>query len=77
MTAIHEELARVVAAMPAERAQQVLDFARALGPPGAAAGPVEYEDWTEEDMRAASAESMRRFDLEHPENEGYDDLVGG
>ena len=33
MTVIHEELTRVVAALPDEQVRQVLDFARTLPPP--------------------------------------------
>ena len=67
MTATHEELVRVAAALPEERAQQVLNFARILSalPAGA-----DYQDfWTEEDMRDATRASMLRFDAEHPDED--------
>ncbi len=68
-----EELTRVVAAMPADAAKQVLDFARFLEQQRNR--QIEYADWDDESMRAATLESMRRYNEENPEDEGYDDLA--
>ena len=68
-----EELTRVVAAMPADAAKQVLDFARFLEQQRNR--PIEYADWDDESMRAVTLESMRRYNEENPEDEGYDDLA--
>jgi hypothetical protein len=66
MSTVHDELARVIAALPEERAKQVLAYARQLTTLGA---EVEYGDWTDEDRRAARINSFLRFAREHGEED--------
>ena len=65
MTAVHDELTQVVTALSAEQARQVLAFARTLATPDVTAAEPEYEDWIEEDRRAARLHSFLRFAAEH------------
>lgn len=68
----------VIATLPPEKVQEVVDFAiflqRRYGDPS----KIEYDDtWTEEDMRAFSAASLIEFDRREPADEGYDDVQTG
>jgi hypothetical protein len=67
MSAALDELQRVVGGLPPDLAREVLDFARFLEQKRTQA--AEYGEWTEEEMQEASAESLRRFDAEHPDDD--------
>lgn len=64
-------LNQVVGALPSELAREVLDFALFLqsrhGKPA-----MHPQDATEADWYALSAESMRQFDREHPDDDWGD-----
>jgi hypothetical protein len=62
-----EQLVKTVRVLPKEAADQILLWASQLA--NVAAGrPVEWSDhWTEEDMRDATAASLRSFDESEPE----------
>jgi Protein of unknown function (DUF2281) len=64
MSAVLDELNRVVGGLPPDLAREVLDFARFLEQ-RRTQPIVEYGEWTEEEMREASVDSLRRFDAEH------------
>jgi hypothetical protein len=73
-----EIVTRAIAALPPEKARELVDFAIFLQQHYGKPSQVEYDDtWTEEDMRAFSRASMLYFDSVHPENEGYDDVQTG
>ena len=62
--------------------REVTDFAEFLGRKHTGINgtkpTVEYDDWTEEDMRAATIASFRRFEEEHgEENWGEDYSASG
>ena len=63
MSAVLDELQQVVGGLPPDLAREVLDFARFLEQKRTQA--AEYGDWTEEEMREASAESLRKFEAEN------------
>jgi hypothetical protein len=53
------ELVQLIQALQPKDVQRVLEFARKLQ----AEAPVEYTDqWTDEDLRAVSNETLRRLD---------------
>ncbi len=69
-----DALLRTVSVLPAELIREVADFAEFLGRKRLIpAVPVEYEDWTEEDLRQLTIASLKRFEEEHgEENWGVD-----
>jgi hypothetical protein len=62
-----EELTRVVAAMPADAAKQVLDFARFLDQQRNR--QIEHADWDDDARRQARLRSFLRFQEEHGEED--------
>lgn len=73
-----EELTRVVAAMPADEAKQVLDFARFLEQQRSRV--IKITDWTDEARRQARLRSFLRFQEEHGEEDwgvDYSALIKG
>jgi hypothetical protein len=68
MTAELTELTRVVGAFPKELAREVLDFALFLRD-RRMSEVVEYEDWTDEDLRAATTAAAQRVAAEYPDED--------
>ena len=68
------ELMNTVRNLPADLIREVADFAEFLGRKRLIpTAPVEYEDWTEEDLRELTIASLRRFEEENgEENWGVD-----
>ena len=65
MTAELDELNRLLAEFPPELVQRVLKYAISLKQPYWER-PGYSSEWTEEDIRDATRESIRQFDEEHP-----------
>ena len=68
LNASEESLIKVVRMLPPDEARKVLDWAQQLADLGSARD-VEWSDsWSDEDLREASAASLKRF--EQQEREG-------
>ena len=66
MSTVLTELNRVVGALPADKAKEVLDFAQTL----VQRVPIEEsDDWTDEDLRECTIASLERFEDEHGEED--------
>jgi len=76
MPTVLAELNRVVGALPADKAKEVLDFAQTLVQ---RLSTDESDDWSDEDLRECTIASMERFEEEHGDEDwgGLIDDRGG